>query len=324
MTRFHQEVASGQRFEFGRNWQRFLKRLNGERIRIAVRSLQQRLGTASLAGTSFLDAGCGSGLFSLAARQLGAFVTSFDYDPHSVACTMALRHRFFPDDPGWEIHQGSVLDRAFLESLGRFDVVYSWGVLHHTGAMWEAMDSVTLPVKPSGRLFIAIYNDQGWQSRVWGHLKRAYCRLPRGLKLPFLLAVNAPIQSAIFLRSLLLLQPHRYVLKRLLYRNNRGMSWWHDLVDWMGGYPFEVATPEAVIRFYRERGYIVDNLWTVRNRQGCNEFVFRNLSHVLLDEPERAERPAESRTSFEAPEWQTIPFATCGGRLTDHRGRRVA
>src|ERR1044072_5239228 len=97
----------------------------------------------NLLGKKFLDVGSGSGLFSLAARRLGAQVHSFDYDPQSVACTGELRRRYFPDDLHWVVQQGSVLDQGYLASLGSFDVVYAWGVLHHTGAMWRALDNIT-------------------------------------------------------------------------------------------------------------------------------------------------------------------------------------
>src|SRR5919112_3443292 len=122
------EVGRGERFEFGENWSRFLAVLDDARIRKAEKSLQQMLGVESLEGKSFLDIGSGSGLFSLAARRLGARVHSFDYDPQSVACTRELRRRFFADDEDWKVEEGSALDEAYVRSLGQFDTVYSWGV----------------------------------------------------------------------------------------------------------------------------------------------------------------------------------------------------
>ncbi|HTU24777.1 MAG TPA: class I SAM-dependent methyltransferase, partial [Pirellulales bacterium] len=180
--RHGREVAAGQRFEFGRNWQRFLQRLTPERIAAAERSLGEMLEAGSLAGMSLLDVGSGSGLFSLAARRLGARVHSFDYDPQSVACTRRLRERFFGDDHEWTIDEGSVLDADYLRSLGKFDLVYSWGVLHHTGAMWQALANVVLPVADGGRLFLAIYNTQRFLTPAHTLLKRSYVRSPRPLR----------------------------------------------------------------------------------------------------------------------------------------------
>lgn len=113
-----------------------------------------------LQNRTFLDIGSGSGLFSLAARKLGARVHSFDYDPQSVACTRALKQRYFPDSADWVIEEGSALDADYLLRLGQFDIVYSWGVLHHTGAMWQALENVDGNVRQNGKLFIALYNHQ--------------------------------------------------------------------------------------------------------------------------------------------------------------------
>src|SRR5579872_985738 len=155
---FDSEVARGTRFQFGANWLRFLTTLDDSRVAIAETSLCDRLEVSDLKAKRFLDVGSGSGLFSLAARRLGAQVVSFDFDPQSVASTSELKRRYFPDDADWQICEGSVLDRAFLKTLGAFDVVYSWGVLHHTGQMWTAIRNAIERVNAGGTLFLAIYN----------------------------------------------------------------------------------------------------------------------------------------------------------------------
>lgn len=270
------EVTAGNRFEFGANWANFLKHLNPRRIGQAEQSLRRMLALENLSGKRFLDIGSGSGLFSLAARNLGATVRSFDYDPASVACTAELQRRYFPDDPSWVVTEGSVLDRQLLAALGQFDVVYSWGVLHHTGAMWEALGNVAPLVAPSGKLFIAIYNDQGPQSHRWTTLKRIYNRLPRPLKLPYVLATMGPRELRLMLGPTLRGKPSAYFdyARRYSEHSMRGMSYYHDIVDWIGGYPFEFAKPEEIFKFFHDRGFTLEALTTCGGGHGCNEFVF--------------------------------------------------
>jgi 2-polyprenyl-6-hydroxyphenyl methylase/3-demethylubiquinone-9 3-methyltransferase len=183
----------------------------------------------------FLDIGSGSGLFSLAARRLGATVHSFDYDPQSVACTNELKRRYFPDDPHWNVEQGSVLDEKYISGLGRFDVVYSWGVLHHTGQMYKAFSNVIPSVAADGQLFIAIYNDQGSTSKYWSLVKKTYNK--NAVARYLLITIHTPYLFGV--RCLFRVLTGRLSLER-------GMSLWHDMIDWLGGYPFEVAKPEAV------------------------------------------------------------------------------
>lgn len=270
-----QEITAGQRFEFGRNWRRFLETIDERRIAAAQESLQAMLGPEQLAGRSFLDAGCGSGLFSLAALRLGATVTSFDYDPQCVACAEELKGRFAPGATPWTIREGSLLDAPFLQSLGPFDVVYSWGVLHQTGDMWRAMGNLEPLVTASGRLHISIYNDQGGWSRRWRAIKRLYNRLPRPLRLPYALAIMGPREARLASIAAATGQLGEYVRSWTHYGSQRGMSRWHDLIDWVGGYPHEVARPEEVFSFFRDRGYVLEQLRTQGSSIAANEFVFR-------------------------------------------------
>lgn len=265
MTTTHAlEVKSGDRFRFGENWARFLRNLDGRRVAEAEESLRSMLDVRDLRGRRFLDIGSGSGLFSLAARRLGAEVRSFDYDPQSVACTEELRSREFPADPQWRVEQGSVLDDTFMDGLGTFDVVYSWGVLHHTGDMRRAFANAASRVAPGGTLFIAIYNDQGWISRYWTTVKRLYNRSVL-LRL-LMIVIHVPW-----------LLVARWIARAITGRRRleRGMSLWRDMIDWLGGYPFEVARPEEVFRVFRDAGFDLEELKTCGGRMGCNEFVLR-------------------------------------------------
>jgi 2-polyprenyl-3-methyl-5-hydroxy-6-metoxy-1,4-benzoquinol methylase len=276
VSRAHRdEVSRGERFEFGKNWSRFLGTLDDQRIAEAERAIIDMLELTDLTGKRFLDIGSGSGLSSLAARRLGASVHSFDYDPHSVACTTELRRRYYPHDDSWRVEEGSALDAAYLRSLGEFDIVYSWGVLHHTGEMWKALENAQIPVNAGGRLYLAIYNDTGSQSARWRWIKKTYNRLPRLLKTPFVVLVCAPEEAKSFTRSLVKGRPAEYIKTWTQYKQVRGMSHWHDLVDWVGGYPYEVAKPEEIFDFYRARGFTLTKLKCGAVGLGCNEFVFQ-------------------------------------------------
>lgn len=273
MTDSRTATRDGERFAFGANWRGFVEIVDEARVEAAEASLSRALGADDLSGRTFLDVGCGSGLFSVAAHRLGARVRAFDLDAQSVQATAELRDRFAAD-AGWPVERGSVLDEAFLAGLGRFDVVYSWGVLHHTGDLWRALEVTAGLVAPGGSLFVSIYNDQGLQSRMWRMVKRRYNR-------------SGPLVRRILLAAGALYFHGRRPLRPLVRLacpglpaeegQRRGMSARHDLIDWIGGYPFEVATPGTVFSFLRRRGFELRHLTTCGGRLGCNEYVFERV-----------------------------------------------
>ncbi|WP_390621795.1 class I SAM-dependent methyltransferase [Rubripirellula tenax] len=262
------------RFAFGENWRAFLQALDEDRIDEAVRSLTEMLGADSLEGCRFLDIGCGSGLFSLAAYRMGASVVSVDFDADSVGCTEELKRRY-GGDGDWSVQQGSVLDASLMSDLGVFDVVYSWGVLHHTGQMNHAIELASQRVDDGGKFFIAIYNDQGGGSRRWLAIKKTYHRLPRLLRPLWVTAVAGVFEFKFALARFARLKNPLPFADWHAKKKDRGMSAWHDWVDWIGGMPFEVAKPEDVIVPLAGRGFVLENLKTVGSGWGCNEYVFR-------------------------------------------------
>jgi len=270
-----------RRFKFGENWQQFAADLHPDQIVEAGEALSRLLGRKELEGLSFLDIGCGSGLSSLVARKMGACVRSFDFDPDSVACTQALRDRHYSDDPDWIVEPGSILDSDYVGRLGRFDVVYSWGVLHHTGAMWEALDRAAGLVATSGILAVALYRQTPLCS-AWRIEKRTYVSLPtlgqavvRGAYKTAFYAANTALGR----------NPFTYVRD---YKSNRGMDWHRDVHDWLGGYPYESANADMVKSRMIQLGFRV-----VRTFErpagvglfgtGCDEFVFQAQPTIVYD-----------------------------------------
>jgi len=262
-----------ERFGFGDNWTQFSKTINDKTIFDAVESLKHNTGHNSLEGLTFLDAGCGSGLFSLAANNLDAdSIFSFDYDLDSVNCTKYIKQKYSSTSlNNWDIVQGDVLDTTWLKNIGQFDITYSWGVLHHTGNMWGAFENIMGTVKPGGLLFISIYNDQGQMSKFWKFVKYTYIKGSSFSR--FLLLYS-------FLAYLYLMRTVRGIVKNLPLSTwysgaGRGMNLIYDAKDWIGGYPFEVARPEEIIEFFEKNKFslIKQNL---KFGHACNEYVFKN------------------------------------------------
>jgi 2-polyprenyl-6-hydroxyphenyl methylase/3-demethylubiquinone-9 3-methyltransferase len=276
MTELRNDVAPAddRRFAFGDNWRRFLDRLDERRLAEAELSLKSLLALDDLRGLRFLDIGSGSGIFSLAARRLGARVRSFDYDQAAVECALILRQRYFAGDDQWTIGRGSVLDADFVSSLGTFDIVYSWGVLHHTGAMHRAIELAASRVKLGGLFAVALYRKTRF-CFFWTREKRWYVdaapwqqRAARSL-FTFLLRLALIVRRRNF---------KQYVAN---YHSVRGMDYETDVHDWMGGYPYESIGAAEVLEFMRRLGFECIRSKTKPYStgifgSGCDEYVFRS------------------------------------------------
>lgn len=261
-----------ERFEFGENWKEFLENLTEERIKEAEKSLKEWLHIDNLHGKSFLDIGSGSGLFSLAARNLGAEVFSFDYDINSVKCTQYLKDKFYKDDTQWIVEQGDILNNEYLSKFEQFDIVYSWGVLHHTGNMYQALKNADNLVDDHGTLFISIYNDQGRASKIWHKVKKTYNKCPKALRGFVIIPCFIRLWGPTTIKDILKGKPFN---TWRTYVKQRGMSPKHDVIDWVGGYPFEVAKPEEIFDFFHNKGYSLEKLYTAGGGHACNQYVFK-------------------------------------------------
>jgi len=235
-------------FSFGKNWKKYLRRsYSEERLATARKWLLDFLDMPDLKGRIFLDIGCGSGIHSLAAWEAGARrVISIDIDPDSIEAVATLKRS--RGDPGnWEIRQGSILDDSLAENVPSADIVYSWGVLHHTGSLWKAIANSAKFLEPGSFFYIAIYVKNS-RSDHWTAVKQKYihsgwwgCRM---MELRYIARQFfwRPYPKRIF-KSL------RYMIT---YQSKRGMSFMTDIRDWLGGWPYEPATAEEVTRFCQE------------------------------------------------------------------------
>ncbi len=259
-------------FAFGENWRSFLTQLDDARLAEAGRSLQWLTGRERLDGVWFIDIGSGSGMTSLAARRLGAMVYSFDCDAQSVECTKELRDRFFAGDRDWRVEQGSILDRDYLAKLGTFDIVYSWGVLHHTGAMYEAIANASRLVAPHGMFIFALYR----KTRLCGFWRLEKSWYSRASLRAQSLARGVYVGLMRLAFTLVGRNFNAYVAN---YRGNRGMDYMHDVHDWLGGYPYDSIGPGDVAREMSRLGFAhlrskVRPYSTGLFGSGCDEYVY--------------------------------------------------
>lgn len=281
------------RFGFGKNWERFIKKtFSEERVAIAQKHLLGFLGMENLQGKYFLDVGCGSGLHSLAALRAGAVrIVSFDIDQDSVNTTHKLKE-FAGNPASWEVRQGSILNAEFTKTLDPADVVYSWGVLHHTGEMWRALENTVGLMKEESFLYIALYTDSeyfGLPKEFWLDVKQRYNRggwlMKR--KMGFWYFWEFYLHKRLSALPDLLKQARDY-------KKSRGMAIYTDAVDWLGGWPMEYSTEEEVKRFGTEKMGLT--LINIKTGQANIEYLFFRTGRAA--DSKRAYTPSNTASTY--------------------------
>lgn len=269
-------------FAFGRNWADYAKTISRAEIDEAVRSLSRLLGNQRMEGARFLDIGSGSGLHSLAALRLGAReIVAVDIDGDSVETTRAVLARFAPG-ADWRAARVSVFELSPAD-WGEFDVVYSWGVLHHTGDMKRAMRCAASLVRTGGRFVFALYR-RIWMDGFWRREKQWYAHAS-----PSAQAMARAVYITAF-RLGLRMTGRRFADYAAAYRGNRGMDFHHDVHDWMGGWPYESISPGEVDAAMRDLGFTAEQVFARFGRffgrhmgvfgSGCDEYVYRRVKRA--------------------------------------------
>jgi 2-polyprenyl-6-hydroxyphenyl methylase/3-demethylubiquinone-9 3-methyltransferase len=257
-------------FDFGQNWKEFSEHaLTPERFQQARTHFDELMQGVEIDGKSFIDIGFGQGLALLCSMLSGARAFGLDINPKCREVFAFNRARFLQDEgKDARVAVGSILDRAVLHEVhgwapGGFDIVHSWGVLHHTGAMWTAIENAASLVAPNGHLVLAIYN-RHWSSRAWTLIKKTYVRAPGWIQA----LLNWLFVPVIYLAKLI-------ATRRNPLRKERGMDFYYDVVDWIGGFPYEYASRDEIERIVTAHGFTLERFVPCNVPIGCNEFVFK-------------------------------------------------
>lgn len=257
-------------FDFGQNWVNFSKKaLTKERILAAQCDFMRLFGSIGLNDKLFLDIGFGQGITILLAKEAGAKVFGNDINPK---CMEALTNtaECMGVSADFPVVIGSILDTSTISQISqmikagqKYDIVHSWGVLHHTGNLKIALYNAASLVTDGGYLVIAVYNSH-WSSRVWRIIKKFYCISPKAVKI---------VMVSIFYPIICIAKI--FVTGKNPLNQERGMDFFYDVVDWIGGYPYEYASIVEIINNLKHSGFKCIYTKQATVPTGCNEFVFR-------------------------------------------------
>lgn len=262
------KLVEDTKFSFGRNWKEFIEvNFSEERVNVSKKHILSFLKLNDLKGKYVLDIGCGSGLSSLAMFRSGVEkLVSFDLDPEAVETTFKLKE-LSGNPSNWEVFQGSILDDQLIKKIVPADIVYSWGVLHHTGKMWEAVENASKLIKSGGCFYLALYTTTT-DSDYWLKVKKIYNSISEEEKVWM---QHWYIVNYTMLPTRLAGGDPASIIEQ--YKKNRGMDFFTDIKDWLGGYPFEHASIEEVKSFVKNKLKL--ELINIKTGEANTEYLLR-------------------------------------------------
>jgi len=255
-------------FDFGENWVAYSREaLTKEKVESARIDFKQLYSGISFEGKRFLDIGFGQGLALLFAKEMGAIVTGCDIN-HKCKESLEITKQVVGYKGEITTIIGSILSKETMNALrgdcnNKFDIVHSWGVLHHTGSMYKSLKDVTTLVENDGYIVLAIYN-RHWSSPLWRFIKFVYCYMPQMVQKLLIAGLTPIIVASKFI-----------VTGKNPLKCKRGMSFFHDVTDWIGGYPYEYASSEEICSIMRSKGFTCVRTVLAEVPTGCNQFVFK-------------------------------------------------
>lgn len=265
-----------EHFQFGKNWNNFSNSISKNNINNSLKSIQNLISKKDIENKSILDIGCGSGLSLLSFLKLGAkSVCGVDIDPMSVKTAKSVIEKYY-NNKNWSVEEKSIFD-INLKTYPKFDLVYSWGVLHHTGDMWRSIDIASSLLKKNGVIFLALYQKTKL-CKFWELEKRFYVNSPKIIQ-----KIIRTLFKTLYISGLIVSKKNPKVFFQN-YKEKRGMEWHYDIHDWLGGYPYESIKRRDLEIFLNKKGFVIENYFYKKNKlfgllgSHCDEFIARKVN----------------------------------------------
>ena len=210
-------------------------------------------------GKSVLDAGCGTGIFSIIfARNGAASVLGIDISEGSLETAKALKTKFDLENASFQ--KQDMLDLPFADES--FDIVWAWGTVHHTTDPFKAMSELIRVLRAEGSILLAVYT----RTRVtFLHeiIRKALVRTPR------------KTWKALSKILALVLSPVVYFFKKR-EKSRKGEKLEELIMDWYFVPIRHYYYPEEIKVFLEEQGFTIEKYLPASGRfNSTSNFIYK-------------------------------------------------